>query len=57
MASDLALSVSAEQFVRPGNASIRPGLSTWGRTRVKDRLYFRDPNGVGLELYREELGH
>jgi glyoxylase I family protein len=21
-----------------------------------DSLYFRDPNGVGLELYREELG-
>jgi glyoxylase I family protein len=19
-------------------------------------MYFRDPNGVGLELYREELG-
>jgi glyoxylase I family protein len=23
---------------------------------VQDSMYFRDPNGVGLELYREELG-
>jgi len=23
---------------------------------VEDSVYFRDPNGVGLELYREELG-
>jgi glyoxylase I family protein len=23
---------------------------------VEDSLYFRDPNGVGLELYREDLG-
>jgi len=21
-----------------------------------DSMYFRDPNGVGLELYREKLG-
>ena len=23
---------------------------------VDDSLYFRDPNGAGLELYREDLG-
>jgi glyoxylase I family protein len=23
---------------------------------VDDSLYFRDPNGISLELYREELG-
>jgi glyoxylase I family protein len=23
---------------------------------VDDSLYFRDPNGVGLEFYREDLG-
>jgi glyoxylase I family protein len=23
---------------------------------VEDSLYIRDPNGVGIELYREELG-
>jgi glyoxylase I family protein len=23
---------------------------------VEDSLYIRDPNGVGLEFYREELG-
>jgi glyoxylase I family protein len=23
---------------------------------VEESMYFRDPNGVGLELYREELG-
>jgi glyoxylase I family protein len=28
----------------------------WARPRVEDSLYFRDPNGVGLEPYREDLG-
>ena len=23
---------------------------------IEESMYFRDPNGVGLELYREELG-
>ncbi len=23
---------------------------------VEESMYFRDPNGVGLELYREDLG-
>jgi len=23
---------------------------------VEESIYFRDPNGVGLELYREDLG-
>ena len=24
---------------------------------VEDSLYIRDPNGMGVELYREVLGH
>jgi glyoxylase I family protein len=33
------------------------GIEYLGPDRgVEDSLYFRDPNGVGLELYREELG-
>ena len=24
---------------------------------VEESMYFRDPNGVNLELYREELGN
>ncbi|WP_433271866.1 VOC family protein [Actinosynnema sp. CS-041913] len=53
----LALSVAAERF-----ASIRAKLDAEGVEYVgpdrgaDDSLYLRDPNGVGLEFYREELG-
>jgi glyoxylase I family protein len=33
------------------------GMDYLGPDRgVEESMYFRDPNGVGLELYREELG-
>jgi glyoxylase I family protein len=53
----LALSVDAEHF-----ASIRAkldadGIDYLGPDRgADDSLYVRDPNGIGLELYQEELG-
>ncbi|HVV21191.1 MAG TPA: VOC family protein [Pseudonocardiaceae bacterium] len=53
----MALSVSPERF-----AAIRAKLDEAGVTYVgpdrgiEDSLYIRDPNGVGLEFYEEQLG-
>lgn len=53
----MALSVSPERF-----AAIRAKLDAAGVTYVgpdrgvEDSLYIRDPNGVGLEFYEEQLG-
>ena len=53
----LAISVSAEQFAAAKRRFDQAGIEYLGPDRgVEDSLYFRDPNGVGLELYREELG-
>jgi glyoxylase I family protein len=53
----LALSVSAEQFAAARTRFDEAGIDYLGPDRgVDNSLYIRDPNGVGLELYREELG-
>ena len=53
----IAISVSAEQFATARRRFDDAGVEYLGPDRgVDDSLYFRDPNGVGLELYREELG-
>jgi glyoxylase I family protein len=53
----IAISVSAEQFAAARRRLDEAGIDYLGPDRgVEDSLYFRDPNGVGLELYREDLG-
>lgn len=53
----LAISVSAEQFEAAKKKLEQAGVDYLGPDRgVEDSMYFRDPNGIGLELYREELG-
>ena len=53
----IALSVSAEQFAAARARFDDAGLEYLGPDRgVDDSLYVRDPNGVGIELYREDLG-
>jgi glyoxylase I family protein len=53
----LAISVSAEQFEAARKKLAEAAVDYLGPDRgADDSLYFRDPNGVGLELYREDLG-
>lgn len=53
----LALSVSPEQFATAKAKLDGASIEYLGPDRgVEDSLYIRDPNGVGIELYREELG-
>ena len=53
----IAISVSAEQFEVAKKKFEQAGLDYLGPDRgVEESMYFRDPNGIGLELYREELG-
>ncbi|WP_163509206.1 VOC family protein [Fodinicola acaciae] len=53
----LALSTSPENFVRIKEILDAEGIEYLGPDRgVEDSLYIRDPNGIGLEFYREELG-
>jgi glyoxylase I family protein len=53
----IALSVSPEAFTRVKQRLDGDGIEYLGPDRgVEDSLYIRDPNGVGIELYREELG-
>ena len=53
----IAISISAEQFAAARQRLDEAGIEYLGPDRgVEDSLYFRDPNGVGLELYREDLG-
>ncbi len=53
----IAISVSAEQFDVAKKKFEQAGLDYLGPDRgVEESMYFRDPNGIGLELYREELG-
>lgn len=53
----LALSVSAEQFDAARARLDAAGIEYLGPDRgVDDSLYIRDPNGMGIEFYREELG-
>jgi glyoxylase I family protein len=53
----LALSVSPERFAEIKAKLDGAGVDYLGPDRgVEDSIYIRDPNGVGLEFYREELG-
>jgi glyoxylase I family protein len=53
----LAISVSADQFNAARKKFEQAGMDFLGPDRgADDSMYFRDPNGVGLELYREDLG-
>ncbi|SDI20507.1 glyoxylase I family protein [Actinokineospora alba] len=53
----LAISVSAEMFDAAKKKLDDAGIEYLGPDRgVEDSVYFRDPNGVGLELYQERLG-
>ena len=52
----IALSVSPEQFAAAKERFDAAGVEYLGPDRgVEDSVYIRDPNGVGIELYREEL--
>jgi glyoxylase I family protein len=53
----LAISVSAETFAASKRKLEEAGIDYLGPDRgADDSLYFRDPNGLGLELYHETLG-
>jgi glyoxylase I family protein len=53
----LAISISPEQYKAAKKKLDEAGVAYLGPDRgVEESMYFRDPNGVGLELYREELG-
>lgn len=53
----IALSIPRDQFARARDKLDEAGAQYLGPDRgVPDSLYFRDPNGVNLELYRERLG-
>ncbi|HEY3681644.1 MAG TPA: VOC family protein [Streptosporangiaceae bacterium] len=53
----LALSVSPQAFAAARERFDAAGTEYLGPDRgADDSLYIRDPNGIGLELYREELG-
>ena len=53
----LALSTSPEEFAAARRRLDAAGVEYLGPDRgVDNSLYLRDPNGVGLEFYREELG-
>jgi glyoxylase I family protein len=53
----LAISVNSEQFQAAKARLDESGIEYLGPDRgADDSLYFRDPNGMGIELYREQLG-
>jgi glyoxylase I family protein len=53
----MAISVTSEQFENAKAKLDAGGIDYLGPDRgVLDSVYFRDPNGLGIELYREELG-
>lgn len=53
----IALSTPAEDWAALKQKLDDAGISYLGPDRdADDSLYFRDPNGIGLELYREDLG-
>lgn len=53
----LALSTSAEEFAAARRRLDAAGIDYIGPDRgIDNSLYIRDPNGVGVEFYREELG-
>ena len=53
----LALSTSAEEFENARRRLDDAGIAYIGPDRgIHNSLYIRDPNGVGIEFYREDLG-
>lgn len=53
----LALSTSPEEFAAAKERLDAAGIPYLGPDRgIDNSLYIRDPNGVGIEFYREELG-
>jgi glyoxylase I family protein len=53
----MAISVTSEQFEAAKAKLDERGVDYLGPDRgADDSVYFRDPNGMGIELYREELG-
>jgi glyoxylase I family protein len=53
----LAISVDSENFEAAKAKLDAAGVEYLGPDRgALDSVYFRDPNGMGIELYREELG-
>jgi glyoxylase I family protein len=53
----LAISVTSEQFEAARAKLDATGIDYLGPDRgADDSVYFRDPNGMGIELYREQLG-
>jgi glyoxylase I family protein len=54
----MAISVTSEQFETAKAKLEAHNVEYLGPDRgADDSLYFRDPNGMGIELYREELGN
>jgi glyoxylase I family protein len=54
----LALSTSAEEFEAARKRLDDAGIAYLGPDRgIENSLYIRDPNGIGIEFYREELGY
>lgn len=54
----LAISISPGQYDAAKRKLDESGIDYLGPDRgVEESVYFRDPNGVGLELYREKLGY
>jgi glyoxylase I family protein len=53
----MAISISPEQYEAARAKLDQAGVDYLGPDRgIEESMYFRDPNGVGLELYRESLG-
>lgn len=53
----LAISIDPERFAEARRRLDEAGVATVGADRgLEDSVYFRDPNGTNIELYREELG-
>ncbi len=53
----LAISISPEQYDAAKKKFDEAGMDYLGPDRgVEESMYFRDPNGLQIELYREDLG-
>ena len=53
----IALSTSPEEFAAARRRLDEAGVAYIGPDRgIDNSLYIRDPNGIGIELYSEELG-
>jgi glyoxylase I family protein len=53
----IAISVDAEHFTAARSRFEEAGIDFLGPDRgADDSLYIRDPNGIGIELYCEEIG-